>query len=48
LPALDELDRSALQIRNALDEAPGARYLLERLRHTYTLRLELTRRLPIG
>lgn len=48
VPALDELDRSALQIRNALDEAPGARYLLERLRHTYTLRLELTRRLPIG
>lgn len=48
VPALDELDRSALQIRSALDEAPGARYLLERLRHTYTLRLELTRRLPIG
>ena len=48
LPALEELDRSALQIRDALDEAPGARYLLDRLRHTYTLRLELTRRLPLG
>lgn len=48
MPALEELDRSAMQIRDALDEAPGARYLLERLRHTYTLRLELTRRLPIG
>lgn len=47
-PALQELDRSALQIRGALDEDPGARYLLERLRHTYTLRLELTRRLPLG
>lgn len=48
MPALEELDRSALQIRDALDEAPGARYLLDRLRHTYTLRLELTRRLPLG
>ena len=48
MPALEELDRSALQIRDALDAAPGARYLLDRLRHTYTLRLELTRRLPIG
>jgi len=46
--ALQELDRSALQIRGALDQDPGARYLLERLRHTYTLRLELTRRLPLG
>ena len=48
MPALEELDRSALQIRDALDAAPGARYLLDRLRHTYTLRLELTRRLPLG
>lgn len=48
LPALDELDRSALQIRSALDEDPGARYLLDRLRHTYALRLEFTRRLPLG
>lgn len=47
-PALEELDRSALQIRHALDEDPGARYLLERLRRTYTLRLQLTRRLPLA
>lgn len=46
--ALEELDRSALQIRGALDDDPGARYLLDRLRHTYSLRLELTRRLPLG
>lgn len=46
--ALEELDRSALKIRGALDEDPGARYLLDRLRHTYSLRLELTRRLPLG
>jgi hypothetical protein len=47
-PALEELDRSAVQIRNALDDDPGARYLIERLRHTYTLRLQLTRRLPLA
>lgn len=48
VPVLEELDRSALQIRDALEEAPGARYLLDRLRRTYATRLELTRRLPLG
>lgn len=43
-PALHELDRSAAQIRSALARAPDARFLLERLRHTYALRLELTQR----
>jgi len=48
VPALEELDRSATQIRNALDDDPGARFLLEQLRRTYSMRLELTRRLPLG
>ncbi|MFC7300839.1 hypothetical protein [Cognatiluteimonas weifangensis] len=43
-PALRELDRSAAQIRTALARDPDARFLLERLRHTYTLRLALTQR----
>ena len=43
-PALRELDRSAAQIRNALARDPDARFLLDRLRHTYSLRLALTRR----
>lgn len=43
-PALRELDQSAKQIRTALGRDPDARFLLERLRHTYTLRLELTQR----
>ena len=43
-PALRELDRSAKQIRTALERDPDARFLLERLRKTYTLRLELTQR----
>jgi hypothetical protein len=43
-PALRELDRSARQIRTALARDPDARFLLERLRHTYSLRLELTQR----
>ena len=43
-PALRELDRSARQIRKALDRDPAATYLLDRLQHTYTLRLDLTRR----
>src|SRR5690606_37778999 len=44
VPALEELDRSALQSRDGLEEAPGARYLLDRLRRTYATRLERTRR----
>ena len=43
-PVLRELDRSAKQIRTALERDPDARFLLERLRKTYTLRLELTQR----
>jgi hypothetical protein len=43
-PALRQLDQSARQIRTALARDPDARFLLERLRHTYTLRLELTQR----
>ena len=42
--ALRELDRSAAQIRTALARDPDARFLLERLRHTYSLRLALTQR----
>ncbi len=42
--ALQELDRSADQIRDALRRDPGARFLFERLRRTYAQRLELTRR----
>lgn len=43
-PALRELDQSARQIRTALARDPDARFLLERLRRTYSLRLELTQR----
>ena len=43
-PALRELDRSARQIRDAIERDPGATFLLDRLQRTYTLRLELTRR----
>jgi hypothetical protein len=42
--ALRELDRSAAQIRSALARDPEARFLIERLRHTYSLRLALTQR----
>ena len=43
-PALRELDRSAALIRSALARDPDARFLLDRLRHTYSLRLALTQR----
>ena len=43
-PALQELDRSARQIRDAIDRDPGATFLIDRLQRTYTLRLELTQR----
>ena len=43
-PALRELDRSAAQIRSALDKDPDARFLLDRLRRTYAMRLALTQR----
>lgn len=42
--ALQELDRSAAQIRTALARDPEARFLLDQLRRTYEKRLELTQR----
>jgi hypothetical protein len=47
-PALHELDRSAAQIRTALARDPDARFLLDRLRHTYSLRLALTQRAALS
>jgi hypothetical protein len=41
---LRELDRSEAQIRGALLRDPNARFLLDRLQHTYALRLALTQR----
>ena len=47
-PALRELDASAAQIRGALARDPDARFLLDRLRHTYSLRLALTQRAALS
>jgi hypothetical protein len=47
-PVLRELDHSARQIRTALERDPDARFLLDRLRKTYTLRLELTQRADLS
>lgn len=46
-PALGELDRSAAAIRTALTRDPDARFLLDRLRHTYERRLALTQRIAL-
>ncbi len=46
-PALRELDRSAAAIRTALTRDPDARFLLDRLRHTYERRLALTQRIAL-
>lgn len=46
--ALRQLDRSAAQIRTALDHDPEARFLLERLRRTYQKRLALTQRATLA
>lgn len=43
-PTLHELDRSAAQIRTALEHDPDARFLLDQLRRTYAQRLALTQR----
>ena len=43
-PGLDALDRSADEIRVALQRDPNSRLLLQRLRDTYTRRLALSRR----
>ncbi|WP_368561716.1 hypothetical protein [Pseudoxanthomonas sp. UTMC 1351] len=42
--ALDALDRSAAQIRTAIDTDPNARFLLDQLRRTYARRLALSQR----
>ena len=47
-PALRELDRSAAQIRGALEKDPGARFLLDSLRRTYATRLALTQRAALS
>ncbi len=47
-PALATLDRSVGEIRQALDSDPGARYLLDQLRRTYSRRLSLTQRAATG
>ena len=47
-PALDTLDRSALEIREALAADPDAVYLLDQLKRTYTRRLTLTQRALVG
>ena len=43
-PGLDALDRSAIEIRSAMQRDPDSRLLLQRLRDTYTRRLALARR----
>lgn len=43
-PGVDALDRSAAEIRSALQRDPNSRLLLERLRATYSRRLALSRR----
>lgn len=43
-PAIDELDRSAAQIRRALARDPDSRLLLQQLQRTYSRRLELSQR----
>ncbi len=48
VPALATLDRSAADIRSALDADPGAVFLLGQLRRTYARRLSLTQRAVIG
>ncbi len=47
-PALGELDRSAAVILDAIQDHPGATFLLDRLRRTYEQRLELTQRAVMG
>ena len=43
-PGFEALDRSAMEIRDALKKNPDSRLLLERLRETYARRLALSRR----
>ena len=43
-PALQEVDRSVVQIRHAIAADPDSVFLLQQLRKTYSLRLSLTQR----
>jgi hypothetical protein len=43
-PGLDELDRSARDIRLAIDASPESAHLLQMLQRTYARRIELTHR----
>ena len=47
-PGLAELDRSARDIRLAIDAAPGSTHLLQMLQRTYARRIELTHRAATG
>jgi hypothetical protein len=47
-PALSELDRTARDIRKALNRDPDSRLLLDQLRRTYTLRLALSQRAALS
>jgi len=47
MPVLRELDRTASTIRTAMTRDPDARFLLDRLRHTYERRLALTQRIAL-
>lgn len=44
-PAVEELDRSAALILDALERDPGSQLLLDQLRRTYTSRLALAHRM---
>lgn len=43
-PALQEVDRSVVQIRHAIAADPDSVFLLQQLRKSYSLRLSLTQR----
>lgn len=48
VPALDDLDKSAGQILQAIDSDPRSPQLLQTLRYTYDRRLALTRRAALS
>ena len=48
MPALATLDRSAADIREAIASDPGAVFLLDQLRRTYSRRLSLTQQAVTG
>lgn len=47
-PALEDLDRSASQVLEAIDHNPRSAQLLQTLRYTYDRRLALTRRAALS